>query len=255
MEEEAGVLLVERSTRTMRLTPAGEVFLREGISTLKAYDSLMIKTRQSAPLVEGEFSIAYPYYYASSYLSAPLDLFNSKYPHIKVNLTPIQPQEVKGALSGNTADISIDAVCPFQKTISPHLISHEVGSEGFCICVAETNPLAQQPFIEPSDLEGFPLITADGYDPHRNFVDTYLSLAGIQPPATIPCNNVELIYSQVISNNGYAFRMDKSGRRPHGGICYVPLQSNLRAHVHFIARSDNANPAVAHFFGLLLEHF
>jgi DNA-binding transcriptional LysR family regulator len=47
LERRVGVPLLERTTRQVRLTPAGEVFLRESVKALAAVDRVVVTTRET----------------------------------------------------------------------------------------------------------------------------------------------------------------------------------------------------------------
>ena len=59
LEEELGVRLIDRNRRTIRLTPAGEVLLRETGLIFENLDDTLRKVRRTASGEDGELRLGY----------------------------------------------------------------------------------------------------------------------------------------------------------------------------------------------------
>lgn len=86
MEEELGVRLVERTTRSLRLTPEGERFMATCETMTSAWTRGQSLLRQDARSVEGRIHIAAPTDTSSQFLSEWIGEYISAHPRLAVSL-------------------------------------------------------------------------------------------------------------------------------------------------------------------------
>ena len=104
LEEELGVLLIDRKRRTIRLTPGGEVLLRETGRIFENLDDTQRKVRRTASGDVGELRLGYIGPPTRSFLGPLLKRYHQRYPRVTIVLEERTPERVwemvsKGRLS------------------------------------------------------------------------------------------------------------------------------------------------------------
>src|SRR5689334_18903092 len=86
IEEELGVRLVERTTRSLRLTPEGERFTQTCDTMMSAWARGQNLLRQGACSVEGRMQIAAPTDTSSQFLAEWISDYNKAHPRLAITL-------------------------------------------------------------------------------------------------------------------------------------------------------------------------
>lgn len=86
LEEELGAQLLQRTTRRVHLTPAGEQYYGRVVAVLDELDSAdgAVSDRSSAP--RGRLRVAAPMSFGLSELAAPIAVFAKRYPELTIEL-------------------------------------------------------------------------------------------------------------------------------------------------------------------------
>jgi DNA-binding transcriptional LysR family regulator len=162
LEVQLGVTLFERSTRSVRLTPAGTALLREGKRLLRQAEHAIASVRDAgAPrLTVGFYGSA-----ASELLPAVLSSFEKRLPAVKVSLRELLLGSVDEILDG-TVDLAFTRLLPGQTQLEVEVIAHEPR----VATLASTHPLADSEALALADLkdESFivnPAVRSDGPPP------------------------------------------------------------------------------------------
>lgn len=99
IEEELGVRLLERTTRSVRLTQAGRVFLEEARNVLSASDKAQHRARQAERGLVGTLQVGLIAPVANAWLAAILRRFRQQFPGVQLSLsslnTPAQLQRLR----------------------------------------------------------------------------------------------------------------------------------------------------------------
>jgi DNA-binding transcriptional LysR family regulator len=148
LERRVGVPLLERSTRQVLLTPAGEVFLAECHTILAAIDMAVRRTRRTAEPQRITLA-ARP---ASGPGILPdLIAAGAQGPHGALTDVVFTYDEV-GALRDGTADVAL--MC--QTTAAPGLETMELGPERPVVLLPAGHPLSDRPFLTLTEVEALP---------------------------------------------------------------------------------------------------
>jgi DNA-binding transcriptional LysR family regulator len=148
LERRVGVPLLERTTRQVLLTPAGEVFLAECQSILAAMDMAVHRTRRAAE--------PHRITLAARPASGPgilpdLIAAGAQGPHGALTDVVFTYDEV-GALRDGTADVAL--MC--QTTAAPGLETMELGAERPVVLLPAGHPLSDRPFLTLTEVEALP---------------------------------------------------------------------------------------------------
>ena len=107
LEAEVGYPLFTRNTRSVSLTPAGEIMLKEANKLIRQSDSLLYSVKRAAKYgnAYGSLRIGYEEAFAQETLSLILNQLREQYPAIDVNIQRFSSNEIKNALQNNIIDI------------------------------------------------------------------------------------------------------------------------------------------------------
>jgi DNA-binding transcriptional LysR family regulator len=105
LEKELDVKLLERSSRHVRLTPAGQKLLLRIQAVLKGIDDAVTDTKRVAEGLEGLLSISYVTTALVGVLPHAMRLFQKRLPHAELQLNGSRPHEQIAHLLDGTTDI------------------------------------------------------------------------------------------------------------------------------------------------------
>ncbi|MEH0626555.1 LysR family transcriptional regulator [Streptomyces stelliscabiei] len=145
LERRVGVPLLERTTRKVTLTAAGEVFLAECRTILAAMDTAVRKARKAA---EQRVTIAARPGSGPGVLPALLAAAGADGVHAEVVFT----YDELGALRDGTADVAL--MC--QTVAAPGLELMELGPEEPVVLLPAGHSLAERPFLTLAEVEALP---------------------------------------------------------------------------------------------------
>lgn len=190
LEKEMGAQLVERSTTSVALTPAGEAtfaafeeMLAEIDKVSARYDRLLEQIAAMASGGKAAVRIATPYYWTSAFTEPLLDEMRAESTGYATRLISCQPSDGFQALVTGKCDA---LVMPSSwLSTSKGLESISFGRLGTIALMDVSNPLARRGSVKAEDLVGAKLIQLD--DPqgmYRGLTEKMLDLlatAGIAP--------------------------------------------------------------------------
>ena len=153
LERRVGVPLLERTTRQVRLTAAGEVFLAECRTLLAAMDTAVRKARNAAG--QQRVTVAARPAAAPGVLSALLAA-GAEDPDGVVTDVVFTYDEI-GALRDGIADVAL--MC--QSIAVPGVELMELGPEEPVVLLPAGHPLAERPFLTLAEVEALPGYEAD----------------------------------------------------------------------------------------------
>src|SRR3954451_19291624 len=104
LESEFGAPLLDRNRRKVRLTPAGQVLLREASILFERWEEAIRRVRRTAAGEEGELRLGYIGPPTQPFLGRLLREYRQRYPRVSIHLEERTPERVwemvaKGRLS------------------------------------------------------------------------------------------------------------------------------------------------------------
>ncbi|MGF1690859.1 LysR family transcriptional regulator [Photobacterium kagoshimensis] len=142
LEQELGVQLLNRSTRSFSLTSAGEEILEQTHTLVETLDNIknIADAYQSVP--KGELRITSPVYFGQEYLQPVISQFMTLYPDVKINLSL---DDKKVDIIGDHFDLAFR----LGKLTESNLIARKIAETNFIAVAAtsfiETHGLPQTP--------------------------------------------------------------------------------------------------------------
>lgn len=94
MEEELGVLLLERTRSRVRMTEAGAVLLRESVLMMERWEESIRRVKRTAAGEEGELRLGYIGPPTQPFLGRLLGEYRGRYPRVSIHLEERTPERV-----------------------------------------------------------------------------------------------------------------------------------------------------------------
>jgi DNA-binding transcriptional LysR family regulator len=141
LEDELGVLLLERSAKSVRLTEAGRVFLNEARAVLQRADDAVKSVRAAAGGTQGEIHVGYAPSLTVQILPQALRIFQNEFPGVRVLLHDLSTHEMLARLNDGKLHLAL-AVRPGTKQLRG-LRFDELARYPVCVAVAPSHPFAR----------------------------------------------------------------------------------------------------------------
>ncbi|MDB6171995.1 MAG: Transcriptional regulator, LysR family [Chthoniobacteraceae bacterium] len=156
VEAELGAPLLDRDRRSVSLTPAGRVLLREASILFERWDEAMRRVRRTAAGEEGELRIGYIGPPTQPFLGRLLKEYRLRYPLVSIHLEERTPERVWEMLAKGR--LSIAFTRPVSSTGTSDLRTLLLRKERLGVVLSNTHPLAGRATLSWRQLAGEPLI-------------------------------------------------------------------------------------------------
>ncbi|MBQ4799633.1 LysR family transcriptional regulator [Pseudoalteromonas sp. MMG006] len=197
LEDEMGHELVKRSTRSVKLTPEGELFLDYAKNTLSELELTKKRIFESVNgNVNEKLVIGYTNK-ASSVVPISCGQFLAQYPHIKIEMQLQDQQELTRKLQQGEIDISVYSQAINSIGSDIHLPDQLV------LFVSANHPLAHKNDISKQDLDSYPMY---GCFSQSKQVQTMLneSIDSLNKSSSIKVGSIEQVIAGVVKSNHFA---------------------------------------------------
>jgi DNA-binding transcriptional LysR family regulator len=251
LEHVLGVKLLDRTSRAVKLTPAGRVFLLEARRILRLTESAALATRRIASGEAGTIALGFTAASGYSFLPRLLLQRSSHAPNIDVVLKEmVSSEQMEGLLTGR---------------IDVGLLRPPIGRGEFTVLkVAEERlvaalPVGDQRLVEATltltDFDRRPLImyAAEGARYFHDMLGELFEAEGISPIAIQSLSQIHSMLALVRAGIGAALVPEAAQSLHFDDVHFRPVETDPVAPVELYAawRSDNDNPALAAFLDLL----
>lgn len=203
-EETLGFSVFVRTSKGVRLTPAGKVFLEEGNSILKNYETLHRKCQDLARHKSPTVTIGTLPGLKANLLTVLCKNFKEIHPNVNLVFKSVAFQDYLAAFLDGEFDIACNFMLNFahNRLNKPSLDIIPCKPYRFSICVFKTNPLASLTTVTFADLRGKKLMmhargVSKADDLLRDYLETHEPLIEI---LDFPYYGHELILKAALDN-------------------------------------------------------
>ena len=252
LEAQLDVLLFERSTRTVRLTPAGQEMLRR-VQQLQSEVRVMVHAVQAVHRgLTGRLVIGLTPSASYSDLSVLLHTFKQRYPDVTLDLREMNSSEMPAALYRQWLDVAFLRPPFADPDLSP-LTAYE---EALLLAIRRDHPLARRRSLTLQQLMQLDLI---GYDrQHSRYFSQLMQLISTRaacPARVVQESMIPTIMTLVEAGIGAAIVPASLTRMRTDTLAYLPVRGleDLRAELLLARLPDNANPAIQNLLELMHE--
>ena len=177
LEDELGVQLFERTGKSVRLTDAGQVFLKEARTVLERTNEAVRNVRVFAQAGETELHIGYTPIFRTQIVSPALRAFQQAMPKVHVKLHDWTSEKIVTSLRDGRLQLAFIGR-PAKRREFHDLRFEELLREQVHLAVPPTHPLAQRRSVSLGDAAREPFVGLT----HEDFPDYHAYLAAIFAP-------------------------------------------------------------------------
>lgn len=250
LERILGVELLERTSRIVRLTPAGRSFLPEAQRVLRQTDIAAAIAQRADSGKVGTLHIGFTAATSYSYLPLIVKACETELPDIGLVLNEmVTKTQIEDLLSGQ---LDIGLVRP--PVWRPELQAIRVLVEPLVAAIPSGHPLAALDVLRPKDFDGEPLIMYSSHDA-RYFYDIVISLFStnrVLPRYVQHLVQIHSILSLVRAGVGIALVPKSATALRYEGLVVKPLQTDppLEVELFLAWRREPPNPLIDHVLNL-----
>jgi DNA-binding transcriptional LysR family regulator len=242
LEAQLGVTLLERNSRNVHLTAAGEALLREGHKVLNQAQQVIRSTRAAA---EERLTIGFYGSAGSGLLPDVLKAFGERHPATEVSVRELLFGGVDEILDA-TVDIAFTRLLPDQADLEIEILEREPR----VVALAVGHPFAGREALTYADLreESFivnPVIDHEGAPPR--WLDEQRR-HGLPGRVAAQCTSVQEILALVAAGRGVCLVPRAVARHyPRADVSYVPVADADAAVVSLARPQGRPSPSVQAF--------
>lgn len=241
LEERIGVRLFDRTTRSVRLTPAGKVLFQRAQDALAGVESAIYDTQSAGGLDAGRLTIGTVSLALHTFLPAAMNAFAAGNPAIQLDMMLCTTEEQMALLEARKIDIAF--VRPPRSLAG--IASREVCKEGFVAVIPAGSWLAKKPSLTVSDMRDerfimFSTILGIGY---QDVVLQRCQQAGFRPNVVQRVSHTMAVVTMVAAGLGVGIVPSWVRNEPLRGVAYRPLEELPKAVSLIVAwRENTTNP-------------
>lgn len=255
LEAEAGVALLDRHARGVRLTAAGRALLAhtEGVlARLEAAEAELaaISGLRGGLLRAASFSTA-----GATLMPLAIATFRARHPDVEITLTEGEPEQIAPRLAAGELDLALlfefDDGSPRQESLRRVALLHDP----MYLALPAGHRLAERPRLRLEDLHGEAWIQTSHDSACARFVVRSCLAAGFSPNVSFESDDYQTIQGLVAAGVGVALipELALSSVRQDIAIRALHPQPPGREVVAASPRSPVATPAAKAMFGILRE--
>jgi DNA-binding transcriptional LysR family regulator len=220
LEDQVGRSLLERQAHSFRLTPAGEVLLREARELLAHADHVLERTRAAGRGLR--LRVGYAPSLAAGILSSAVEIFTQTHANARVEPLDLSTKEMLAGLDDETLDV---VVTVSQGDRKAGLKWTPLVRAAWHLAVPRDHPLAHRPRVTPADLAGEPLLifSQRDYPEYWSMIHNWLRQHRHRPRIAGECDGGDSLMTAVESGLGVAIVTNRTARFAPERVRLKPL--------------------------------
>lgn len=236
LEETLGVILFERSTRTLELTDAGELVYNKALKIISATEELKASLDDLLHVPSGEIKIGIPPVIGTLFFPIIAKKFDQLHPQISLQLIEHGAKRIEYLIEDGKVDVGIVVLPVSEKrfTISPFM------NEAFQLFVHTEHPLAKREMVHLRELrdESFILFNKE-FSLHHLVINECEAKGNFTPDIAYESSQWDVIVELVSAELGVTLLpktiYTKMDRR---NIVTVPIESPPMWELAIITKKD-----------------
>jgi len=252
LEQQLDVLLFERNSRSVSLTPAGLAFLAEARKLIEHSERAVQIARRAANVLSGSVTVGFIGSATYSCIPRLAERAQEELPNIVVNFMEMNTTEQLEALRLGRIDVGI---------IRPGLSEHGIDSTciergDLVLAVSRNHPLAQRrQLVMLKQLDDVPFIMYSKIGRYfQGLLMAMFKQAHVHPRYVQFMDQTHAILSLVSAGMGVAIVPEDSRNACFDNVVFKPLNTQAKYEIHTACRADDLDPAAQAIRDLILRH-
>jgi LysR family transcriptional regulator, transcription activator of glutamate synthase operon len=256
LEEEVGVALVERTTRKVSITEAGEVLVARARRILSELSAAQAELEALRGILTGHVSVGAMHTMGPVDVSLALAIFHQRHPGVELTVLEQSSEELAEMLRDDVLDLAYLSVT--ERIESHGLGLHQLVSEELVVILPRSHPLANRSGVRMSELAGEQFISYREGSRLREILNRAAREADFDPQVMLESNESRRIRRLVGRGMGVAIlpRSDTEGSGDADIVVVNLDQPALTRDITLAWRQGRRQPpAVAEFIELSRDLF
>jgi len=247
LEQELGVEVFRRSSRSVELTPEGEVILGYAHRVLREVDGLHSELGELTGLVRGELRIGGMYPTGPYDLAEMLAEFRRRHPGVAINMVEDTQDDLLARLRADELDCAFTAVEP--DTLGNEYAATLIWEEEFVVAVPTNHPLTRGGHVTFEQLAGEDLIAYRENSALRRRLERTMADRGLAPRNAFICTEMAAVRALVSKGLGLAVIPRSVAEQEGPAIALRPIgPERFTWPVALVWRAARRQPAAAKAF-------
>lgn len=170
LEDFLGVMLIERTTRSIALTGIGKDFLPQARRLLDELSSTLNEIRETGKAQRGDVSLACVPTVGIQYLPRIIQAYSARFPENRIKILDYASSRVAEAVQRREAEFGIG----LGGGVHPELVSEPLMEDDFVLVCRDDHPLAKRRSLTWTQIQPYPLIFSGDVNGNRALLDSYL---------------------------------------------------------------------------------
>jgi len=255
LEDELGLALVERTTRQVALTEAGEILVARARRVLAELEAAGTELQALRGMDTGHITIGAMHTMGPIDLSLPLALFHDRHPGVGLTVRENSSEEMAEMLRVDELDLAFLSVT--ERVESHGLGLYQLVSEELVVLLPLDHPLSGRAQVKMAELAQEQFISFRVGARLRELLFAAGRQAGFEPRVTLESNESQRIRRLVARGFGVAILPRSDAERPGADVAVARLvEPSLRRDITLAWREGRRlPPAAAAFLDLARETF
>lgn len=234
LEDELGVSLLHRGSRSVTPTPDGERFLQRCDGILAEVDSL---SEEFAELSKKHrtINVGIPPMIGSILFPEIFHSFRTKHPDIVIIPVELGSEAAREEVANGTLDL---AVVTMGEDAPSRLNVLRLTAYDMMYCVGKKHPLAERKTVSLKETARYPMILFSGGYYQNRLLESRFRRLEIQPDVLFHSNQLTTIKSFIRGNLASGFIMPQVIQK-EDAIIPIPVEEGLRLNVAVVWRKDD----------------
>jgi DNA-binding transcriptional LysR family regulator len=255
LEKEVGLALVERTTRSVALTSAGEVLVARARRMLGELEAATAELEALSGVYTGHVYVGVLHTMGPVDVSLVLALFRERHPGVELTVREQSSEELAEMLRDDELDLAFLSVT--ESVERKGLGLHQLVSEELVLIVSKSHELAGRRRVHMAELAGEQFISYREGARLRELLESAGRSAGFAPRVTLESNESGRIRRLVARGLGVAILPRSDAERPGANVAVAALvEPSLRRDITLAWREGRRlAPAAAAFLELSRQTF
>jgi LysR family transcriptional regulator, benzoate and cis,cis-muconate-responsive activator of ben and cat genes len=255
LEDELGVLLIERGSRPVHLTDAGRLVYEQAVQVLGRVEEMKAMARRLREAERSHFSIGFVASTLYGRLPEVIRRYRAARPGVELTLVELTTIEQIAALKEGRIDVGFGRI-PLDDPVLERLL---LRNERLCAALPSAHPLAARAGpVRLEDLANDPVVVYPKA-PRPSYADQVLALfreRGLSLPAVHEVRELQTALGLVAAETGICLVPASVERLRRDNVVYRPLdEENAVSPIIMSTRKGDRSPEIALVLKLIREMY
>jgi len=256
LEQELGVVLFERTTRSVKLTNAGEDFVTQAQKIVDAWDELNSIMQSHVSLEKGRIIIGVLPTIGQLNLTHYIAAFLKNYSGIKVEIIEDWSEELMVKLLSNEIDIAfLNPILSAGDTALNQIECYPLLEDTVMLVTNKNNGMSEKSGVTMEELADMPVLMLKGHTSMTKTMYSEFKRHHINPPVVCECDSTDTLVSMIIDGMGISFLTNKVATKyKNTEIKTIPIIPPIKTYTALVlAASKHHSPITLAFKNYILQ--